>query len=55
MEAHVLDSMFDDKLMTQEESMKLLSCVNLDVNRFCNYLGVNIYVFVDMAYTDLEH
>jgi hypothetical protein len=47
-----IDSLFDDKLTSQEEMVKLLSCVNPAVNRFCNYLDVNIYVFVDMAYSE---
>lgn len=33
----------------------LLSCLNLEVSRFCNFYGVNIYTFMDLAYYESGH
>lgn len=46
---------FNDVLTTDKERHKILTCTNLDTIRFCIHYNVNIYNYIELAYSDSEH
>jgi hypothetical protein len=41
----------DDKQMSQDDIRMLLLCYNPNALSFCDYYGINIYQFIDIAFT----
>jgi hypothetical protein len=44
-----------DDIGLQNDDYELLACINLDSNRFCDFYGVNIDTFIDLAFSESEH